>query len=134
LQVFHEIVTLLADAAGGFAVSNAALDAAFLLLRQVGRLRVSFVSDRPPNLLLVVALQTPPPAQLVTRALLLNHAFPAQTLRRQGGSADELHVKAAEIVLLGRVARFKQDTNNHGHGAKYIYRPWPAGAVCIVCA
>ena len=48
--------------------------------------------------------------------------------RRQGASADKLHVKAAKFLPLVGLARSKQDPINRGHGAQYLYRPSPAGA------
>ncbi len=48
--------------------------------------------------------------------------------RRQGASADKLHVKAAKFLLLLGLARSKQDAINRGHGAQYVHRPPPAGA------
>ncbi|EIE22539.1 hypothetical protein COCSUDRAFT_33311 [Coccomyxa subellipsoidea C-169] len=50
------------------------------------------------------------------------------TCRRQGASADKLHVKAATILPLVGLARSKQDPIIRGHGAQYLYRPPPAGA------
>ena len=49
--------------------------------------------------------------------------------RRQGASADKLHVKAAKFLPLVGLARSKQDLFNRGHGAQYLYRPPPAGAL-----
>ncbi len=52
--------------------------------------------------------------------------------------ADCLQLKAATILPLVRLARSKQDPINRGHGAQYLYRPLPAGAValrrCMSCA
>ena len=46
--------------------------------------------------------------------------------------ADSLQLKAATnnsvILHLDGLARCKQDSINHGHGAQYLYRPPPAGA------
>ena len=49
--------------------------------------------------------------------------------RRQGASADKLHVKAAKFLPLVGLARSKQDPINRGHGAQNLYRPPPAGAI-----
>jgi hypothetical protein len=48
---------------------------------------------------------------------------------RQGASANKLQVKAAKSFTLAGLARSKQDPINGGHGAQYLYRPPPAGAV-----
>ncbi len=48
--------------------------------------------------------------------------------RREGASADKLHVKAAKFLLLVGLARLKQYLINRGHDAQYLYRPPPAGA------
>ncbi len=40
--------------------------------------------------------------------------------RRQGASADKLHVKAARFLPLVGLARSKQDPINRGHGAQYL--------------
>ena len=37
-------------------------------------------------------------------------------------------VKAAKILPLVGLARYKQDPINRGHDAQYLYRPQPAGA------
>ena len=47
--------------------------------------------------------------------------------RRQGASADKLHVKAAKFLPLVGLARSKQDPINHKHGAQCFHRPPPAG-------
>ena len=59
---------------------------------------------------------------------LLSHAFPA---KRQGASAKMLQLKAADILPLDGLARFKQDPINRGYGAQN--RPPPAVALlhCI---
>ncbi len=38
-------------------------------------------------------------------------------------------VKAAEILPLDGLARFKQDPINRGHGVQYLHRPPPPGAI-----
>ena len=43
--------------------------------------------------------------------------------------ADKLELKAATILPLVGLARSKQDPINRGHGAQYLYRPPPAGAI-----
>ena len=45
--------------------------------------------------------------------------------------ADKLQLKAAIILPLVGLARSKQDPVNRGHGAQYLYRPPPAGAMHI---
>lgn len=59
---------------------------------------------------------------------LLSHAFPA---KRQGASAKKLQLKAADILPLDGLARFKQDPINRGYCAQN--RPPPAVALlhCI---
>ena len=42
------------------------------------------------------------------------------------------NLKAATILPLVGLARFKQDPINRGHGALYLYRPPPAGTVQIL--
>ena len=39
--------------------------------------------------------------------------------RRQGASADKLHVKAAKFLPFVGLARSKQDPTSRGHGAQY---------------
>ncbi len=43
--------------------------------------------------------------------------------RRQGASADKLHVKAAKFLPRVGLSRSKQDPINPGHGAQYLYHP-----------
>ncbi len=60
--------------------------------------------------------------------------------KRQGASADKLQSKAARILPLDRLAKYKQDPFHRGHGAgcwcqgfsissrrRTLYRPPPAG-------
>ncbi len=42
----------------------------------------------------------------------------------EAGSADKLHVKAAIILPLDGLARFKQDPIDLGRGAQNLYRPF----------
>ncbi len=43
--------------------------------------------------------------------------------------AGKLQLKAAAILPLLGLARFKQDPINRGHGAQYLCRPPPARAI-----
>ena len=61
-----------------------------------------------------------------TRLSLLLHALPA---KRQGASADKLHLEAAKTLPLVGLPRCKQDPINRGHGAQCLHHPpLPAGA------
>ncbi len=51
VELLHQHLALLADAAGGLAVGDAALDALALPIAQLRRLRVAPESDRAPQLL-----------------------------------------------------------------------------------
>ncbi len=62
---------------------------------------------------------------LILVLILILTRFPC---RRQGASADKLHLKAAKFLFLVGLARSKQDPINSGHGAQYMYRPPLAGA------